>query len=91
MVEGFDGSGKVFWCLVVGVVEEGFEGVVDEGGVEEVVFGFVGELGFPVLAGGFVNNEGAFEVGGFFVEFPVADASTRDAGDLLELFVGVVG
>lgn len=91
MVEGFDGGGKVFCGLVVGVIEEGFEGVVDEGGVEEVVFGFVGELSFPVLAGGFVNSEGAFEVGRFDFEFPVADASPGDAGDVFEVFVGVVG
>jgi len=55
VVKGFDGGCEVFCGLVVGVVEEGFEGVVDEGGVEDVVFGFVGELGFPVLAGGFMD------------------------------------
>ena len=68
-----------------------FEGFVDEGGIEYVVFGFVGELGFPVLAGGFVNAEGALEVGLFDVKVPVAEPALVDAGDFLEVFVGVIG
>ncbi len=90
VVEGFDGGGEGLGGLVVGVVEEGFEGGVDEAGVEDVVFGFVLKFVLPLLACIFVDAEGAFEVGFFFAKMPVADASGRDAGDGFEFFVGFV-
>lgn len=90
VVEGFDACGEGFGSLCLGVVEEGVEGGVDDGGVNDVRFGFVGEVVFPVLAGGFVDAEGAFEVGFFDGLVPVAEASGGDTGDVFEFFVGFV-
>ena len=67
------------------------EGVVNEGRVEDVVFGFIGEFVFPVLSGSFMDAKGAFEVGVFDAEVPVAEASGRDASDGFEGSVGGVG
>lgn len=91
VVESFDGGSDGLGCVVFGVVEDWLERVVDKGGIEGVEFGFLGEGVFPVLSGGFVDAEGAFEVGFFFAEVPVADASGVDAGDGCEGFVGCVG
>ena len=52
---------------------------------------FVGEVVFPVLSGGFVDAEGAFKVGFFFAEVPVAEASSVDTGDVFEVCIGIVG